>query len=272
VNTQILKKAHLVALVAFVLLGVVVTASSTSYNSSQNQNENKNSSQQNKNSSQRNKNMVSNDNMNSNSNASQNVNENANAATSNQNTGTAAEGARVGASALSSDDRKFMTTAAMSGRKEVELSRLATERATDPAVKQFAQRMVEEHTRANEELMLMASKKGITLPNRRDAKLQSTLTRMQKLSGADFDRAYLKEAGVSEHEKAVKLFEDQSQHGTDADTRAFAAKLLPGIQEHLSVARQLSGTATDSNTNSNSNVNSNANKNMNSNANTPPNP
>ena len=280
-NTQILRKAHLFALVAFVLLGVVVTATSTSYNNSQNQNENKNSSQQNKNSSQRNKNMVSKDNMNSNSSANQNVNDNTSAATSNQNTAVTAEGARVSASAVSSDDRKFMTTAAASGRKEVELSRLAAERATDPAVKQFAQRMVEEHSQANEQLMLMASKKGITLPNRRDAKTQSTLTRMQKLSGADFDRAYMKEAGVSEHEKAVKLFEEQSQHGTDADTRAFAAKLLPGIQEHLRMAREMSGTtSTDSNTNSNSNasgdvksnMNRNANKNMNSNENKPPNP
>jgi putative membrane protein len=56
---------------------------------------------------------------------------------------------------------------------------------------------------------------------------------MQKLLGADFDRAYLKEAGASEHEKAVKLFEHESQRGTGADLRAFAAKLLPGIQEHL---------------------------------------
>jgi predicted outer membrane protein len=95
---------------------------------------------------------------------------------------------------------------------------------------------------------------------------------MQKLSGADFDRAYLKEAGVSEHEKAVKLFEEESQRGNDPDTRAFAGKLLPGIQEHLRIAREVSGTTTDSNMNNNSNVNSNANKNMNSNANTPPNP
>ncbi|HYP52636.1 MAG TPA: DUF4142 domain-containing protein [Pyrinomonadaceae bacterium] len=142
---------------------------------------------------------------------------------------------------LNRTDRDFFMQAAMSGMKEVELSRLAAERATRADVKEFARRMVEDHTRANEELMNLAASKGVTLPAAPDAKLRSALAKLGQRSGADFDRAYLKEAGAPAHEKAVRLFQREASGGGDADVRAFASAKLPALQEHLSMARALEG-------------------------------
>lgn len=169
-------------------------------------------------------------------------------------TGSSDQGSNAGQTGakISGSDRKFMMEAAVGGMKEVELGRLAAQKATNPELKQFAEKMVEEHSKVNDELKSLAAAKGVTLPSAPDARLQSTLTKMQNLSGAEFDRAYLKEAGVKEHEKAEKLFRDQSSRGKDPEARAFAAKVLPAVQHHLTEARGLessvSGTRMSSGT------------------------
>lgn len=147
---------------------------------------------------------------------------------------------------ISNSDRKFMTEAAAGGMKEVELGRVAAQKATNPEIKQFAEKMVEEHGKVNEELKTIAASKGVTLPSAPDARLQATLTKMQNLSGAEFDRAYLKEAGVKEHEKAEKLFREASTRGKDPETRAFAAKVLPAVQQHLTEVRGLESSVSGS--------------------------
>jgi putative membrane protein len=249
-NKRVIKAAHVVAIGIFLLLGV---GFATNQEPNQNQNQNSNQNSQNKNanrqSSKENINATSDMKANTNSQPNANQNSNQNRANMNadqpanpdQNTGQA-QGTRVAGSAVSNADQKFIMTAAKAGLKEVELSRIAAERATDPNLKQFAEKMVAEHSKANEELMQIATGKGISLPTTPDEKLQQTITRLQGLSGAEFDRAYLKEAGVSEHEKAVKLFEQHSQKGSDADTKAFAAKVLPNIQEHLRMVREIEAT------------------------------
>jgi putative membrane protein len=173
----------------------------------------------------------------------------------NSNNGTALEGV----------DRDFIKKAAISGRKEVQLSQLAAQRATDPAVKQFAQQMIDEHTRSNQELMQLAASKSVALPAVPDTKLESELAKMQALSGADFDKRYLREAGVNEHNKASKLFLREASNGKDPDVRAFAAKMSPTIQQHLTMARTLADSNKTGGANANSsggtaqNVNGNAN-------------
>ncbi|HYO62485.1 MAG TPA: DUF4142 domain-containing protein [Pyrinomonadaceae bacterium] len=167
---------------------------------------------------------------------------NTNSAGGNNNAGGNQGGGSAGAGGtLNRMDRDFFMRAAMSGMKEVELSRLAAERATRADVKEFARRMVEDHTRANEQLMSLAASKGVTLPSAPDAKLRSTLTKLGQRTGADFDRAYLKEAGAPEHEKAVRLFQREASGGGDPEVRAFASAQLPALQEHLNMARALEG-------------------------------
>ena len=163
-----------------------------------------------------------------NTNSNQNSNSNMSASNGNTNTST-----------LSSSDQKFMMEAAMAGMEEVELGKLAATRGSSDAVKQFAQRMVDDHSKANEELTQIASTKGVTLPTALDAKHQADVAKISQLSGADFDRAYIKEAGVKDHNKAVKLFQGEADKGKDADLKAFAAKTLPTVQEHQRMAQEL---------------------------------
>ena len=98
-----------------------------------------------------------------------------------------------------SPDMKFMTTAAQGGMAEVAMARTALERASSDSVKQYAQRMIDDHTAANGELMGIASAKGITLPATPDAKHQMMMDKMSKLSGMEFDMEYVKNAGVKDH-------------------------------------------------------------------------
>jgi putative membrane protein len=128
--------------------------------------------------------------------------------------------------------------AAMGGMAEVELGRLATEKGVSDAVKQFGQRMVDDHSRANSELMQIAGGKGLTLPAGLDAKHQALMRKMSALSGAAFDSAYAKQM-VKDHNQTISLFQREATRGTDADLKAFAQKTLPALQEHLSMARSL---------------------------------
>ena len=247
-NEQLIKSAHIYALVVFVcLFGVVVFASSAPKPADlaqQNQNANSNT--------------------NSNRNTSKNQNDNAN--TKNRNSNNAnATGEQAGMAGMSSRDRNFLMDAAMGGMMEVELGRWAAQKGTSAEVKQFGQRMVEDHSRANTELMQLASSKGLTLPTQMDEKHQNNISKITRLNGAEFDRAYSKMM-LKDHEKDVSNFEKQSTNGDDADLKAFATKVLPTLQEHLQMARALPGNAGSGNSNS-SNVNSSGNSNRNSNRN-----
>jgi putative membrane protein len=121
---------------------------------------------------------------------------------------------------------------------EVELGRLASTKAQNPEVKRFAQMMVTDHTKANEELKTMAAKKNVSLPGTLDSKHQSTMQRLEGMSGAAFDRAYVDDM-VADHEADVQMFEKQSADNSDPDAKAFAAKTLPTLQKHLEAVRAL---------------------------------
>ena len=143
--------------------------------------------------------------------------------------------------ALSSQDRKFVMNAAMSDMLEIESSRLALERATSAHVKQMAQQLIDDHTRTSGELMQLAQSSGMTPPAALDAKHAAMMTRLRGRSGAEFEREYVRTAGVRAHESAVKLFRDQSRKGRDAELRAFAARTLPALEAHLQMARSHAG-------------------------------
>jgi putative membrane protein len=200
---------------------------------------------------------------NSNTNANQNTNATGNA-NGNANTGAGRQGGTLGTA-----DRRFLTAAAMSGMAEVELGQLAVQRGASDAVKQFGQRMVDDHTRANQELIGLASGAGVTLPTALDAKHRALVDRMSRLSGAAFDRAY-KSQMVKDHTSAVALFQREAGRGAHADLKAFATRTLPTLQEHLGMAREMAtGGTTPANRNANGNANSNlsGNANMNTNGN-----
>jgi putative membrane protein len=185
-----------------------------------------------------------------------------------------ATGEQTGMGNMTSQDHNFIMDAAMGGLEEVELGRVAAQQGMSAEVKQFGQRMVDDHSQANSELMTLASSKGITLPTELDQKHRAEVTKLSAMSGAEFDREYTKMM-VSDHRKDVSEFEKQSTRGTDPDLKAFASKTLPTLQEHLRMAEALpdakrsGGGSMNSNRNSNSNRSSNRNSNNSNNSNRP---
>jgi len=137
---------------------------------------------------------------------------------------------------VSSSDRKFMEKAAQGGMAEVQLGKLATEKASAPEVKQFGQRMVDDHSKANDQLKQLASQKGVTLPTTLDKSAQKEHDRLSKLSGAEFDREYMKHM-VSDHKKDVSEFKSEASKAKDADLKQWAQTTLPVLEEHLKLAQ-----------------------------------
>jgi len=140
--------------------------------------------------------------------------------------------------AQNAGDRPFVMEAAMGSMAEVELGKLAGEKAMSDKVKAFGQRMVTDHSKAGDELKTLASSKQITVPASLDAKHQAMHDRMAKLSGAAFDRAYVRDM-VADHKKDVAAFTRESMSGKDSDVKAWAAKTLPTLREHLQMIEDI---------------------------------
>lgn len=128
-------------------------------------------------------------------------------------------------------DSTFAMKAASGGMTEVALGKMATEKGSSQAVKDFGQKMVDDHGKANDELKALASSKNMTLPSAPNAKDQATIDKMSKLSGAAFDKAYTKDM-VMDHKNDITLFQKEATSGTDPDVKAFASKTLPTLQDH----------------------------------------
>ena len=150
---------------------------------------------------------------------------------------TRADASSAGANKVSSSDRKFMDKAAQGGIAEVQLGKLATQRASADQVKQFGQRMVDDHGKANDQLKQLASQKGVTLPTTMDRSSQKEYDRLSKLSGSDFDQEYMKHM-VSDHKKDVSAFKSEANKAkADADVKQWAQQTLPVLEEHLKLAQ-----------------------------------
>lgn len=136
-------------------------------------------------------------------------------------------------------DRSFMEKAAQGGLFEVEVSRLAVSRAADPAVKGFAGMLVEHHSAANTELAQLAGARGVTLPTGLPRGLRKEIDKLGKLSGAEFDKAYVSAVGIKDHRKDIQLFEKAGRSVKDAQLKAWIDKTLPTLREHLAQAQKL---------------------------------
>ncbi|HWP43713.1 MAG TPA: DUF4142 domain-containing protein [Blastocatellia bacterium] len=145
--------------------------------------------------------------------------------------------------ALSKQDSQFVTRAAMDNMAEVELGQLAVERASNTEVKEFGQLMVDDHTKALNDIKGLATQKNVTVPTALDQKHQATKDRLSKLSGAEFDKAFMYQM-VKDHEAAVKLFERQSNQGKDQALKEWAINTLPTLKNHLQMARDISAKLT----------------------------
>jgi putative membrane protein len=152
----------------------------------------------------------------------------------------AAEKTKADKGKLASGDRKFVMDSLKHGMAEVELGKMASEKASNDGVKQFGQRMADDHGKAGDELKKIAQDKGITPPAEMDPKHKKLHDRLSKMSGADFDRAYMDEM-VKDHRNDVKEFQREAKNAKDPDVKSFASKTLPTLQEHLKQAEGLQG-------------------------------
>lgn len=134
------------------------------------------------------------------------------------------------------DDTQWAVAVADMGMMEVEASRLAVERATTPAVKQFAQLMIDDHSKANEELKGLAAQKNISLPAVLSDKSQKKYNDLMEKTGKDFEDAYT-DCMVKDHKEAVDKFKKQADKGEDADLKSWAAGKVATLEHHLEMAK-----------------------------------
>jgi putative membrane protein len=142
--------------------------------------------------------------------------------------------AAIGAAPSTAD---FVKTVAISDMFEIETSRLAQQKA-DAGSRNFAAKMIADHTKTSVELKALASKANVELPKSMDSAHQNKVEKLKALGGADFDKQY-DEMQVDAHESAVSLFERYAKGGENAELKAFAQKHLPHLQEHLKMAKEL---------------------------------
>jgi len=139
---------------------------------------------------------------------------------------------------MKSGDMSFATKAAEGGLAEVQLGKLAADKASNPDVKAFGQQMVDDHSKANDQLKAVAQKDNMTLPTSPNAKQQAMYQKLSGLSGAAFDKAYVMDM-VKDHEEDVKEFQKEANSGKNGDVKSFAAETLPVIQGHLSKIKSI---------------------------------
>ena len=145
--------------------------------------------------------------------------------------------AKTKSTAAMMSDTDFAKAAAEGGFAEVRFGELAEDKATNKDVKELAQRMVTDHTKADDSLTTAASKDSIAIPSQLNAKDQATYVRLSQLSGTTFDRDYARDM-VRDHETDIAMFRHEASDGKDASIKSFAAQTLPTLEDHLKLARE----------------------------------
>lgn len=152
--------------------------------------------------------------------------------------GIAFTASMAGAQALSPGEKKFIQMVGEGGRAEVELGRLAQEKASSDQVKQFGQRMADDHGKAGKELAELASRKGVTVPNEISGEHGRLRDRLARFQGSMFDKQYVKEM-VKDHKKDVAEFRRMSKSAKDGELKAWVDKTLPTLEDHLRMVQDL---------------------------------
>ena len=145
-------------------------------------------------------------------------------------------------SELAASDSSLLIDLAAGNRAEVQAGRLALEKSEDAKVRAFAQSMIDDHGKALAEVESLARQKNVTLPDGIGVLHKTKELALMALSGQSFNAQYIKRAGVGDHESTVKLLKKIQAEGKDADLKALADKLLPTVEHHLGMARQLDTT------------------------------
>lgn len=144
----------------------------------------------------------------------------------------------TGGIAVTSADAKFATAAANGGLAEVALGKLAVQKTNNAQIKDFANMMITDHGKANDELMAIAKEKNITLPAMPDSAHMKKADELSKMSEHDFNKAYVS-AMIDGHKKTLSLMQDEAKNGSDGTLKAFAAQTAPVVQKHLDAINKI---------------------------------
>lgn len=137
------------------------------------------------------------------------------------------------------DDREFMNDIAEANLAEIATAKMALEKSDDPQVRRFAQIMIDDHTKAENELKLMADSKGVNLTNDTDLKHKAKQAMLMPLTGDLFDTKYMEHGGVGDHQSAHELLSKVQRNAKDADLKAYAGKTIKVVDEHLRMAKSI---------------------------------
>jgi putative membrane protein len=139
-----------------------------------------------------------------------------------------------------STDQRFVQKAAMGHMTEIRLAQVAQQRASSQAVKDYAERLEQDHSQALEQLKEVASRENITLLDELDSKHQKHIDHFSKLSGEQFDRAFMQHM-IKDHKEEIALFERQASQGREPELKTYASNTLPKLREHLNMATEIQG-------------------------------
>jgi putative membrane protein len=144
------------------------------------------------------------------------------------------------ADSLSAADRAFITSAAEANLAEIETAKMIEQKSKDPGVRDFAQRMVTDHTQASQNLATVAETTGISLPASPSAGDRTREDQLKKLSGAKLSKTYLRDE-LAGHKQVISAFESEIEHGQDEAAKNYAAQTLPTLQDHIRIAEDVAG-------------------------------
>jgi putative membrane protein len=138
-------------------------------------------------------------------------------------------------------DRQFIDHMARDGNAEVEIGKLAAQKASNPEVKSFANRLVQDHSQANSQLMQIAQQEGIQPPKGIGKEHRNLRARLEKLNGAAFDHAFV-DAQVKDHQQDIQYVQREQDRLQDPQLKSFAQQTMPVLQQHLQIAQQLNAS------------------------------
>jgi predicted outer membrane protein len=153
--------------------------------------------------------------------------------------GTGMAGGTAAAGSMSKADQKILMSIAQANMAEIEAGKMAQSKSQNDEVKKFAQQMIDDHSGAQKDVEQLAQQKGVTLPTEPDAKHKAMAVRLDKMSGDEFDKAYMAQAGVSDHKKVHAMLVQDEKRAKDADLKALVSKMAPAVEQHLKSAEQM---------------------------------
>jgi putative membrane protein len=143
------------------------------------------------------------------------------------------------ASTMSKADQKILADMAMANMGEIEAAKLAQSKSQNDQVKTFAQQMIDDHTKALTDIQQLATSKGVTLPTEPDKAHKAMADKLAAMSGDAFDKAYMAQAGVSDHKKMHSMLAAAEKKAKDPDLKALIARIAPTVDQHLKAAQQM---------------------------------